>query len=82
MAVLVGGFKVPDLLHFCRRFKKPSFFKKPTGAKKAEKLSIYFEKAGKVLALFKKRFHSYPWWHSRMVSIGSRCIQTIRHPQS
>jgi hypothetical protein len=50
MAVLVSGFKVPDFLHFCRRFKKPSFFKKPTGAKKAEKPSIYFEKAGNVLA--------------------------------
>jgi hypothetical protein len=33
----VGGFKVPDFLHFCRRFKKPS--KKPTVAKKAESFS-------------------------------------------
>jgi hypothetical protein len=24
----VGGFKVPDFLHFCRRFKKPSHFQK------------------------------------------------------
>jgi hypothetical protein len=32
MAAL-GGFKVPDFLHFCRRFKKP------TGAKKAESFS-------------------------------------------
>jgi hypothetical protein len=24
----VGGFEVPDFLHFCRRFKKPSHFQK------------------------------------------------------
>jgi hypothetical protein len=27
MAAL-GGFKVPDFLHFCWRFKKPSHFQK------------------------------------------------------
>jgi hypothetical protein len=29
----LGGFKVPDFLHFCQHFKKP------TGAKKAESFS-------------------------------------------
>jgi hypothetical protein len=32
MAAL-GGFKVPDFLHFCRHFKKP------TGTKKAKSFS-------------------------------------------
>jgi hypothetical protein len=36
----VGGFKVPDFLHFCRRFKKPSHFQKADlRAKKAESFS-------------------------------------------
>jgi hypothetical protein len=46
MAAL-GGFKVPDFLHFCRRFKKPSHFQK---ADWRQKKPSHFQKAGKVLA--------------------------------
>jgi hypothetical protein len=53
MAVLVSGFKVPDFSHFCRRFQKPSHFSKSRLAPK--KPSIYFEKAGKVLASTRRR---------------------------
>jgi hypothetical protein len=44
--VALGGFKVPDFLHFCRRFKKPSFSKSRLTPKKPS----HFQKAGKVLA--------------------------------
>jgi hypothetical protein len=49
----VGGFKVPDFLHFCRHFKKPSHFQK---AKSFSKSQVIFKKltgakkAGKILA--------------------------------
>jgi hypothetical protein len=34
-----GGFKVPDFLHFCWRFKKPSHFQKADWRQKAESFS-------------------------------------------
>jgi hypothetical protein len=44
MAAL-GGFKVPDFLHFCRHFKKLSFSKSQLAPKKLS----HFQKASKVL---------------------------------
>jgi hypothetical protein len=38
MAAL-DGFKVPDFLHFCQRFKKPSHFQKANLCQKAESFS-------------------------------------------
>jgi hypothetical protein len=52
MAAL-GGFKVLDFLHFCRRFKKPSHFQKAESFSKSQlapKKPSHFQKACKVLA--------------------------------
>jgi hypothetical protein len=43
MAAL-GGFKVPDFLHFCQRFKKPSHFQK---ADCRQKSRVIFKKPAK-----------------------------------
>jgi hypothetical protein len=51
MAAL-GGFKVPDFFHFCRRFKKPCHFqcrlatKKPSHSQKARKLPETLDESG------------------------------------
>jgi hypothetical protein len=45
--VALGGFKVPDFLQFCQRFKKQSFSKSRLASKKPPS---HFQKAGKVLA--------------------------------
>jgi hypothetical protein len=43
MAAL-GGFKVPDFLHFCRRFKKPGHFQKADWRQKSR---VIFKKPAK-----------------------------------
>jgi hypothetical protein len=45
MAAL-GGFKVPDFLHFYRRFKKPSFSKSRLSPKNPESFSRSWQSFG------------------------------------
>jgi hypothetical protein len=40
----VGGFKVPNFLHFCRHFKKPSHFQKADWRQKSR---VIFKKQAK-----------------------------------